>query len=114
MSTSLFFFLLGVLVAQPCPTLCVPMDCSLLGSFVRGILQERILEWVAIPFYSGIKPGSLALQVDSLLSELPGKPSLYILIICDSLYILIYGCIHTHTYIYICTLVYKCVCVCNY
>ncbi|XP_059743737.1 glutaredoxin domain-containing cysteine-rich protein 1 [Bos taurus] len=41
------------------------MDCSLLGSFVRGILQERILEWVAIPFYSGIKPGSLALQQPS-------------------------------------------------
>ena len=39
-----------VLVAQSCPTLCDPVDCSLPGSSVHGILQERILEWVAIPF----------------------------------------------------------------
>ena len=37
------------LVAQSCPTLCDPMDCSTPGSFVMGILQERILEWVATP-----------------------------------------------------------------
>ena len=35
------------------PTLCDPMDCSLLGFFVHGILQARILEWVAMPFSSG-------------------------------------------------------------
>ena len=39
-----------VLVTQSCPTLCDPTDCSLLSSSVRGILQARILEWVAIPF----------------------------------------------------------------
>ena len=33
-----------VLVSQSCPTLCDPMDCSLPGSFVHGILQARILE----------------------------------------------------------------------
>ena len=37
-------------VTQSCPTLCDPMDCSLPGSSVRGILQARILEWVAISF----------------------------------------------------------------
>ena len=37
-----------VLVAQSCTTLCDPIDCSLLGSSVHGILQARILEWVAI------------------------------------------------------------------
>ena len=37
-----------VLGAQLCPTLCDPMDCSLPGSSVCGILQARILEWVAI------------------------------------------------------------------
>ena len=37
-------------VAQSCPSLCDPMDCSLPGSTVRGIFQARILEWVAIPF----------------------------------------------------------------
>ena len=39
-----------VLVAQSCLTLCSPMDCSLSGSSVHGILQARILERVAIPF----------------------------------------------------------------
>ena len=41
---------LHALLLQSCPTLCDPMDCSPLGSFVHGILQARILEWVAIPF----------------------------------------------------------------
>ena len=35
---------------QSCPTLRNPMDCSLLGSSVHGILQARVLEWVAIAF----------------------------------------------------------------
>ena len=39
-----------VLVAQSCLTLCHPMDCSPPGSSVHGILQARILEWVAISF----------------------------------------------------------------
>ena len=37
-----------VLVTQSCLTLCGPMDYSLPGSSVRGILQTRILEWVAV------------------------------------------------------------------
>ena len=37
-------------VTQSCPTLCDPMDCSLPGSSVRGILQARVLKWVAISF----------------------------------------------------------------
>ena len=37
-------------VAQSCPTLRDPMDCSLPGSSVHGIFQARILEWVAIAF----------------------------------------------------------------
>ena len=40
-------------VAQLCPTLCDPMDCSPPGSSVRGILQARMLEWSAISFYRG-------------------------------------------------------------
>ena len=39
---------------QSCPTLCNHMDCSLPGSSVHGILQARILEWVAMPFSRGI------------------------------------------------------------
>ena len=37
---------------QSCPTLCDPMNCSLPGSSVHGILQARILEWVAMPYSS--------------------------------------------------------------
>ena len=36
---------------QSCPTLCDPIDGSLPGSSVPGILQARILEWVAISFF---------------------------------------------------------------
>ena len=67
-------------VTQLCLTLCDPMDCSLLGSSVHGILQARILEWVAISFFRdlldpGIEPKSPALQADSLLTEVQGKPN---------------------------------------
>ena len=39
-----------VLVAQSCPSLCDPTDCSPPGSSVHGVLQARILEWVATSF----------------------------------------------------------------
>ena len=42
-----------VKVAWSCSTLCNSMDCSLPGFSVHGILQARILEWVAIPFSRG-------------------------------------------------------------
>ena len=82
-------------VAQSCPTLCNPMDCSPPGSYVCEIFQARILEWVAISFSRGegtqgsrprdrtqglnlpdpgIEPRSPALQADSLPTELRGKP----------------------------------------
>ena len=38
-------------VTQSCPTLCNPMDYSPPGSSVHGVLQPRILEWIAIPFF---------------------------------------------------------------
>ena len=37
-------------VAQSCPTLSDPMDCSLPGSSIHGIFQARVLEWGAITF----------------------------------------------------------------
>ena len=44
---------------QSGPALCKPLDCSLPGSSVHGILQARILEWVAIPFSRGSsQPGA--------------------------------------------------------
>ena len=71
-------------VAQSCPTLCNPVDCSLPGFSVHGILQARILEWVTISFSRdlpdpGIEPGSLSLEVDALTSEPPKKP-IYLLL----------------------------------
>ena len=54
-------------VAQSRPTLCYPVDCSLPGSSVQGILQARILEWVAISFSrASSRPGSPALEADAL------------------------------------------------
>ena len=66
---------LKVKVAQSCPTLCDPTDYT-----VHGILQARILEWVAFSFSSRssqpkIEPRSPALQVDSLPAEPQGKPN---------------------------------------
>ena len=40
-------------VAQSCPILCDPMDCSPPGSSIHGIFQARVLEWAAIAF-SGV------------------------------------------------------------
>ena len=40
-------------VAQSCPTLCDPMDCSLPGSSVHGIFQAIVVEWIAISFSKG-------------------------------------------------------------
>ena len=81
-----------VLVAQLCPTLCDPMDYSPPGSSVQGLLQARILEWVAVPSSRGSsrprdQTRSPGLQAGSLLSEPPGKPIyVYICIyICRSL-----------------------------
>ena len=64
-------------VTQSCPSLCDPVDCSPPGSSVHGILQARILEWVAISFsressQPGIEPTSPAMQADTLTSEPPG------------------------------------------
>ena len=68
-----------VLIAQSCPTLCDPIDCSQPGSSVDGISQARIVEWVAISFSrylpnAGIEPGSPVLQAYSLPPKPPGKP----------------------------------------
>ena len=68
----------SVLVIQSWLTLCNSITCSLPGSSVHGIIQARILEWVAISFSRespnpGIEPGSPALQADCLPSEPQGS-----------------------------------------
>ena len=40
-----------ILVTQSCPIFCDPMDCSLIGSSIHGILQAKILEWVVMSFF---------------------------------------------------------------
>ena len=74
---------------QLCPTLCDPVDHSLPGSSVHGILQARLLEWAAVPSSRdlpdpGIKPESLTSPASgggSLPLESPGK-SLLIGYVC--------------------------------
>ena len=62
------FVKLKVKVTQSCQTLCDPVEYT-----VHGILQARILEWVAVP-NPGIKSKSPTLQAESLPAEPPGKP----------------------------------------
>ena len=61
------------------PSICDPVDFSPPGSSIHGILQARILEWVATSFSRdlpdpGIEPRSPALEADTLTSQAPGKP----------------------------------------
>ena len=55
-------------LAQSCPTLCDPMDGSLPGSSVHGILQARILEWVVMPSSRGSSQPRDRTQVTSTAS----------------------------------------------
>ena len=71
--------------AQSCPTLCGLMDCGLLGSSIHGILQARILEWVAISYSSDI---ARLLYI-----------YIYIYIVCT--YVCVCVCVCIYIYIYI-------------
>ena len=71
----------GGLVAKSCPTLVTPWTLARQAFLSMGFSRQE--HWSALPFPSpgdlpdaGIKHGTLALQTDSLLSELPGKPLL--------------------------------------
>ena len=68
-----------VCVTQSCPTLCNPMDYSLPGSSVHGILQARILECVAMPSSRGSPQARARTWISCIAgrfftTELPGKP----------------------------------------
>ena len=72
-----------VLVTHLCLTLCNPMDCSLPGFSVHGILQARILEWLPFPSPGdlpnpGTEPMSPALAGRFFTTEPLGKPRGYI------------------------------------
>ena len=62
-------------VAQSCPTLSDPIDCSLPGSSVHGIFQARVLEWGAIAF-SKVVPSGL-LNNSSIKTQTPMGAQVY-------------------------------------
>ena len=66
-----------VLVAQLCPTLCEPVDCSPLDSSVHGILQARILEWVGMPSARGSSQQGSNLHLLGLLHWQAGPICIY-------------------------------------
>ena len=91
----------GLLVTQSCSTLCDPTSCSPPGFSVHGILQARILEWVAIFFSIVLLPQRQILYSLSYREVSGGLLNIF-------LYpIYIYICI----YIYMCLCVYMCICV---
>ena len=74
---------MGAQSLQLCPTLCNPMDCSSPGSSVHGILQARILEWIAVSSSRGssqhrdrtlVSYVSCTGRWDLLPTAPPGKP----------------------------------------
>ena len=86
---------------QSCLPLWDPMDCSLPGSSVHGILQARILEWVAVPF--------------SRVSSWPGDWTCLFYIFCigrQALYHWVTWEAHVYMDVYIFVCVYVCVCMC--
>ena len=72
-------------VAQSCPTLSDTMDCSLPGSFVHGIFQARVLEWVAIAFslesWNCLKSLLLHLFIKI---QIPSTPSSFLFVLLNS------------------------------
>ena len=62
------------LKTKSCLTLCGPMDCSPPGSSVHGILQARILEWVAISFSTGSSRPRDQIEVFRMRQTLPTAP----------------------------------------
>ena len=99
------------LVAKSCQILCNPRDCSPPGSSVHGILQGRILEWVAIPFSSRSSQPMDHTQgrVDDLfnvmfcLFQMCSQMIQLYMCVCVYLcsFIYIYVCVYIYIYIYI-------------
>ena len=56
-------------VAQLCPTLCDPMDCSLPGFSIHGIFQGRVLEWVAVSLSRGSSQPRDLIQVSHIVGR---------------------------------------------
>ena len=72
-------------VTQSCPTLCDPMDCSPPGSSIHGILQARVLEWVAIAFSTGLPVHHQLLEFTQTHSIESVIPSSHLILCCSLL-----------------------------
>ena len=59
---------------QSCPTLCDPIDSSPPGSSIPGILQARVLEWVAISFSNACKHAKLLQPCPALCDPMDSSP----------------------------------------
>ena len=87
-------------VAQSCPTLCNPMDCSLPGSLIRGIFQARVLEWVAISLSRGSSQPRDRTQVSSIVGRcfyrlsFQGSPCIEFM--CIAKFFLFFSCFQLH------------------
>ena len=69
-----------VKVAQSCPTLCDPMDCSPPGSSVHEIFQARILEWTAISFFRGSSPAWVSCSAGGFFTDWVMREALTVVI----------------------------------
>ena len=105
---NIHYVCMGAVLLQLCPTLCDAMDCSLPGSSVHGILQARILEWVATPSSRGSSPPRVWTWVScssciagGFFTAGPlGKPQI------PFIYIYVYTHTHTHTHTHTQTYIY--------
>ena len=86
-------------VTQSCPSLFDPMDCNLPGSSIHGILQARIVEWVAISSskgfsYPGSKPASASISciADGFFIDRATREDLFH--ICSAVLFTIIPCCH--------------------
>ena len=69
-------------VAQSCPTLSNPMDCSLAGSSVHGIFQARVLEWGATAFSVFIYEYTFIMKIRNYVHKTPGSVPGFIIYNC--------------------------------
>ena len=72
-------------VAQSCPTLSDPRDCSLPGSSIHGVLQARVLEWVAIAFSEGDNIHLLCEHIQFTLFHVPNISGSYAILFFTAL-----------------------------
>ena len=90
-----------MLVVQSYPNLCNPMDCSLPGSSVLGILQARILEWVNIPF----SRGSSSPRDQTWVSRITGR--FFTIWVTRKAHICMCTCTCVWTCMHVCMCIYK-------